>query len=290
MVLRNVLIVLGVLSLVAGVTLSAIWLSRTTAPVAEAPAPEATRPAVLAASRAVRAGSLLRTEDIRWKEIGSGEIRPGMLLRGQVPEAEFLGAITRRDFAANEALIASDLVKPSERQFLAAVLRPNTRAVSIAVDTPQSASGLVMPGDHVDIILTQSFEDAVADPVRRSVSETVLRDVRVIAIDQSLRGTPARSSGLLPPDARSPKTVTFEVTERQAEVLFVAAQLGRLQLAVRPLEHAGQPAGTEGRASPPTWASDASPALRDLSRRQPQPERAPNPLESYVRRPPRVTQ
>jgi pilus assembly protein CpaB len=178
--------------------------------------------------------------------------------------------------------LPAELIRAGDAQFLAAVLKPGMRAVSIAVDAPQSASGLVRPGNSVDVILIQSFADSAVESARKSVGETVLRNVRVIAIDQLLRGEPT-------PEARTPKTVTLEVSESQAQVLLVAANLGRLQLSIRPL--AGAPSESVEGTPPPTatWASDVSPALKELARKHPQ-SPAPSTIEGAVRRPPNLTQ
>jgi pilus assembly protein CpaB len=288
MFVRNVLLAIGMLCLLGGVVLSVVWLNQVARTTTESP-PE-TRPAVLVAKRPIPTGTLLRPEDIGWNEVGPNAVRAGNLVRGQVSQADFIGAIARRDFAADEVLIAADLVTPSERRFLAAVLKPGTRAVSISVDAPQSAAGLILPGDQVDVILTQSFNQAAADPARKSVAETVLRNVRVIAVDQALStsarpATPARTG--FTAESRVPKTVTFELTEWQAERLFVALQLGRLQLSVRPLE-IGAPAEPEVRGKPgPTWAADVSPALNVIARKAPQPVST---VERAVRLPPVVSQ
>ncbi|MCK9915523.1 Flp pilus assembly protein CpaB [Microbacteriaceae bacterium K1510] len=274
------------LSLIAGLALSVMWLSRVgTAPTAEAAAPP--RQAVLVTAHPVAAGTLLRREDLRWRETAAGDIHAGNLLRGQVAEAEFAGAIVRRDFGDSEPLIASDLVRPNERQFLAAALKPGMRAVSIAVDAPQSAAGLILPGDQVDVILTQTFGDTSTDPSVRSVAETVLRDVRVIATDQSLStaGQPQPAAhNLVPSEQRTPRTVTFEVTEKQAERLVVASQLGRLQLSVRSLEIAPARQTIAKREVDPTWAADVSPALNEITRRKPQ--GTASGIEAAIRRPP----
>lgn len=282
MSLRNLLLAIGILSLLGGLVLSAVWLNQAERP--NAARPEALRQAVMVAARAIPAGTLLRPDDIAWRETDGRNVRAGNLMRGQVSENEFIGAIARREFAAGEALISSELVKPNERQFLAAVLKPGMRAVSFSVDTPQSAAGLILPGDQVDVILTQNFADQAADPAFRSVAETVLRDARIIAVDQTLStaqpSAPAR--GGIGADTRAARTVTFEVTERQAERLTVASQLGRLQLSLRPLETAPAGAATV-RETAPTWAADVSPALGELTRRKPQ---AGGGIESAVRRPP----
>jgi pilus assembly protein CpaB len=263
MVLRNILLAIGGVFVLVGVGLFIAWFGQMRSrPVVVAETPVESRPAVLAAAREIAGGTLLRKDDIAWKELGSGELRPGYLMRGQVSETEFLGAISRRNFAEGEPLIASEFVKPGDRQFLAAVLKPGSRAISIFVDAAQSAAGMVLPGDRVDVILTQGFEQA-ADPGHKAVSETMLRDVRVIGIDQSLN-PPTNMPAALGAEARIPKTVTLELPERQAEALMVAAQLGKFQLAVRPLEGAAVERPEEKPEAKPVWASDVSLAFKEI--------------------------
>lgn len=286
MFVRNLLLVIGALCLVGGLTLSVVWYNQTRSGVA--PAPRAPETAMLVASRAIPTGTLLRPDDLRWQEVRAGQVRPGSPLRGQVSQGEFIGAVTRRPFAADEPIVAADLVKPNERQFLSAVLKPGTRAVSISVDAPQSVAGLVLPGDRVDVILTQSIAGSGGDAARKTVAETVLRDVRVIAVDQSLNTTskpPAKPAGsvLTPQSPRIPKTVTFELTDGQAQRLLLAAQLGRLHLSVRPLEAGPMAKAEDERGLPPTWAGDVSPALGQLGRG---PAQSNSTVEKAVRLPP----
>jgi pilus assembly protein CpaB len=290
MLLRNLLLALGGLGMLAGVVLSVVWFIQLGRTSVETPA--ASRAAVLVATHPVPAGTLVRKEDITWKEVGPGEIHAGNIIRGQISESEFVGAIARRAFAAGEQLILSEIVRPNERQFLAAVLKPGTRAVSISVEAPQSGAGLILPGDYVDVILTQAFDEPTVDATHKSVAETVLRNVQIIAVDQALsmpaNPAPAARGALTPATpvtaSRVPKTYTFALTEQQAEQLFVAAHLGRLQFSVRPLEGRNIAAGSEdGNKRAPTWASDVSSAL-DGSARKGQPSASS--IESSVRRPP----
>ena len=291
MFLRNVLLALGGVLVLVGAGLFIAWFSQMRSrPVAVVERSVESRPAVLVAARTIALGTLLRKEDIAWKEVMPGEVRPGYLMRGQVSEAEFLGAISRRNFAQDEPLIASEFVKPGDRQFLAAVLKPGSRAISIFVDAAQSAAGMALPGDRVDVILTQSFGEQATDPGRKTVSETMLRDVRVIAIDQSL--TPSTNvAAAISTEARIPKTVTLELLERQAEALMVAAQLGKFQLAVLPLERVAVEHPEEQTEAGPVWASDVSPALREvgppaLRKCNPDESLSGSSLECLVRRPP----
>ena len=147
-------------------------------------------------------------------------------------------------------------MRPGEHGFLAAVLGPNMRAASVGVDAVSGSAGLIWPGDHVDLILTQQLEDPALPPSRKVAAETVLSDVRVIAIDQLLaRGVapPAEGAGIS-------RTVTLEVTTGQAERIAVATRLGRLSLAVRSADGADTADASEVSVQT-TWGGDVSPAL-----------------------------
>jgi pilus assembly protein CpaB len=284
---RNLLLVLGSLSIVLGLAVGYASVKQAPAEPAAAVAVETARKTqVLVATHAISTGTLLQSSDLVWKDVAPGELRPGNLARGEVEEAEFFGAIARRDFAEGEALVASEVLKQSDRGFLAAVLKPGNRAISIAVDATQSASGLILPGNHVDIILTQSLTDS-ADK-KRAVGETILTDVRVIAVDQALSQPLARSAVdkiSQPVELKMPRTVTMEVTERQAERVFVALQMGALQLSVRPLELASKTAADDADATDaPTWSSDVSRAVKKSS--QVPAHSSGSTLESHIRRPP----
>jgi len=286
MFLRNLLLAIGGLGMIAGIVLSIVWFNQIGGTNVEAPA--ASRAAVLVATHPVPAGTLVRKEDITWKEVGPGEIHAGNIIRGQISESEFVGAIARRAFVAGEQLILSEIVRPNERQFLAAVLKPGTRAVSIPVEAPQSGAGLILPGDYVDVILTQTFDEPTVDVTHKSVAETVLRNVQIIAVDQALsmpaNPAPAARGALTPATAsRVPKTYTFALTEQQAEQLFVAAHLGKLHFSVRPLEGRNTASSEDDDKRRPTWASDVSSAL-DGNARKGQPSLSS--VESSVRRPP----
>ncbi len=168
---------------------------------------------------------------------------------------------------------------------MAAALKPGGRAVSIVVDASQSSSGLILPGDRIDVILIQSFGDTV-EPSRREVAETVLVDVRVIAVDQSLNAV-ARVAPVErrvgSPEPQLPKTVSLEVSPRQAETLLVASQLGRLGVSVRALEGSGVPTVASAGNVGPTWASDVSPALKQFRERQQRPFTTGSSIEKSIR-------
>jgi pilus assembly protein CpaB len=280
MMLRNILLGLGVLAMIAGVALGVIWLREPTPQQAaeqeQQQQPNVPRQSILVANRSITTGTLLTVSDMRWKELAANQSPPSDgMLRGQVSEQDFVGSVSRRGFTAGEPLIESDLVKPNQGGFLAAVLAPAMRAVSVTVGAAESVAGLVAPGDRVDVILTQTFDISLAAVPHKSVGETVLHDVRVIAVDQALSGAiqskqqPApNSSGA---EGRIPRTVTLEVTEQQAEKLLVALTIGKIELSMRPfMPPSAEPPVAVGSAAPtPTWASDVSPALTRIDRGAP---------------------
>lgn len=271
MLLRNLLLIVGITALLAGGVLAVLWV--TAAPKRSSAAAPELREGILIAAHPIATGSLLRPDDLAWKEVPRADISPSNLVRGRVSQADYAGAVARRDFAAGEPLVGAAIVKRNERGFLAAVLVPGKRAISIAVDAPQSSSGLVLPGDHVDIILTQRVGDRTNGPGDMA-SETVLRDLRVIAVDQSLSALrqAATDVSVIGSSAapKVPKTITLEVTEREAEMLSVAGELGKLELSVRALESHSSHSGQSDIPRQPTWAWDVSAAI-DALRRQAQP-------------------
>lgn len=209
---------------------------------------------VLASAGPLRAGTLLKPEDVTAKQVLA--VPPGAQEDTPANRAGLTGAMVRHSIGPSEVLLAEDVMRPGEHGFLAAVLGPNMRAASIAVDATSGSAGLIWPGDHVDLILTQQLEDSTLPPARRVAAETVLSDVRVIAIDQLL------ARGVAPPTegAGISRTVTLEVTIAQAERIAVATRLGRLALSVRSADSTDAPSASEVSVQT-TWGGDVSPAL-----------------------------
>lgn len=193
------------------------------------PAPQAPALAVLVAAKALPAGTFVRPEDLRWQPWPQGGVDASYVVQGKRDPKSFAGAVVRRGIVAGEPVTDTRLVKPGDRGFLAAVLAPGLRAVSVPVNATSAISGLVFPGDRVDILLSHRFEVGV-DPQRKvahTVSETVLTNVRVLAIDQTTDDQKNKPN--------VPKNATIEVTPRQAEMIAVAMDLGKLSLSLRSL-------------------------------------------------------
>jgi pilus assembly protein CpaB len=194
----------------------------------EAPKPVA-KVAVLVAGRPLRAGTLLKPEEITAREFLDTGLPEGVSPDSLQNRHALVGAMVRRPVAAGEPLILGDIMRPGDHGFLAAVLAPGMRAITIGVDAVSGTAGLIWPGDRVDVIMTHMMEDASLPMGRRVSAETVQRNARVIAIDQQL------VQGALPGSAEgnSARTVTLEVTGDQALQVQVAARIGKLSLSVR---------------------------------------------------------
>ena len=170
---------------------------------------------VLAAARTLRAGALLKHEDIETLELPAADIPANASPDTAAARAELTGSMIRRALQPKDMLLPTDLVRPGDRGFLAAVLRPGMRATTIGVDAVSGTAGLIWPGDRVDAILTQVADDPSLPVSRRASAETLLGDVRVIAIDQQLmQGATGAAT-----ERGTAHTVTLEVTEGQAERL-----------------------------------------------------------------------
>lgn len=184
----------------------------------------------LVAAHPVSPGTLARTEDFTLRSVAPDQLPPGAIVDTDEARATLRGSLVRRYLDTGMPLLATDLMRPRERGFLAAVLAPGTRAVSIGVDPVTGVAGLIWPGDHVDVILTQELEASDQRTSRLVTSETVLTNVRVIAVDQDIaQGAPSNGNAA----GRLASTVTIQATTDQAERLAVATRLGRLSLAIR---------------------------------------------------------
>ncbi|HKM70788.1 MAG TPA: Flp pilus assembly protein CpaB [Stellaceae bacterium] len=228
---------------------------------------------ILTATRPLAPGTLLRAQDVVWQPIAGtaepGQIpRPPVATRSAKPDldeqarAEVYGAALRVGVAPGAPILRGVIVKPGDRDFLQIVLSPGARAIAIPVATGGASTGLLYPGDRVDVMLTQTFKRNDAPLTRRSVSETVVESLRVLAVDPSDSKPAGAGNGF-------GRTVTLEATREQVEKINVATELGKLSLALRSISSAD---GILATAAPgpgrttgikPTWAGDVSPALTD---------------------------
>jgi pilus assembly protein CpaB len=210
----------------------------------------------LVAASDLAAGAFVKPQHLRWQRWPTDDVPESYVLKGQRSDEAMVGAVVRRRIAAGEPIADGLVVKPGDRGFLAAVLEPGMRAVSVPINPTSSHSGLIFPGDRVDLILTQSLVTNEAEGAVRRVSETVLSNIRIIAMGSDTSDDPQKGEA----NDRA-KTATFEVTPQQAEQVALLTEHGKLSLSLRSLALSPEVAAL---AESPglTWDRDVSRVLR----------------------------
>ena len=190
---------------------------------------------LLVADHKIAKGDVLDAKDFRWIDWPVDAVFNGAVTRDAgIEDADTLAleGRLRRDVLEGEPLTQSLVLNEKKGNFVAAALDKGMRAVALTVNATSSVGGFVMPGDHVDVIMTyevrlpsdEDFRQAAQNVIGRSAAETVLRNVRVLAIDQSVESKE---------DVKLPRTVTVAVDREGAETLALAASMGDLSLALR---------------------------------------------------------
>jgi pilus assembly protein CpaB len=227
---RIVFLLLAVI--VAGTTafLARAWLQAERAAIAAqiaAPKPVAAPSMqVLVARNALRTGQLIKPEDLRWQAWPQGALPQTYIIEGKKPLTDFVGAVARISFRVGQPIADTDIVMPGSRGFLAAVLRPGLRAVSVPATATSAVSGFIYAGDRVDVLLTHTLNGPNG---QHAATETILRNARVIAMDQKLDFAPGDK-----PDVA--KTATLELTAKQTEIVTLGVKMGELSLVLRSLQ------------------------------------------------------
>jgi pilus assembly protein CpaB len=190
-------------------------------------------PQVLVATRNLPVGTIIDAEAFRYQPWPEGLVQNAYFVRGgdaEVDPSSLIGTVVRSEITAGQPVTQGSLVRPGERGFLAAALGPGMRAVTVGVSDTSGVAGFVFPGDRVDLVLTHEISgDDDGQPLR--VSETIISNIRVLAVDQRL--TARDEEGNQVPQNNS--TVTFEATPKIAEKIAVAQTIGQLSLSLRSL-------------------------------------------------------
>ena len=236
-------------------------------PVAVAPvAPPQQTVRVLVAKHDLAVGERIEAIDMAWQAWPADGLNPAYVTDGAAPKATltaesqlnktagalttaatdamnnpaegkgalFLGALVRERISANEPLIATKVVRAGASGVMAVTLDPGLRAVALPLTAENAAGGFILPGDHVDVLLTRQMDNsstpssatgAGAGASHGFLTSTVMRNVRVLAIDQNMatQKTPSAVGA----------TATVEATPKQAEYLVLAKASGTLTLALR---------------------------------------------------------
>ncbi|MES2445125.1 MAG: Flp pilus assembly protein CpaB [Pseudomonadota bacterium] len=184
---------------------------------------------ILVATRALPVGTILDPESMKWVPWPKDLIEGAYFQKEATDQKSLQGTVVRFAIPAGQPITQGGLVKPGDRGFLAAALGPGMRAVTVPVDAKSSVAGFVFPGDRVDLILTQEVAGGGDGPPLKA-SETVLRNVRVLATDQRTDQTKDDKGNTV---VVGYSTVTVEATPKIAEQIAVAQTLGSLSLSLR---------------------------------------------------------
>ncbi len=210
-----------------------------------APAPVAATQ-VLVASDDIPVGTTLKRDSVKWADWPSTGVSEKFITKSGTGESQIdpvVGAIARASLYAGEPISAAKLIH-SDQGFMAAILPTGMRAVATKIAADTSAGGFILPNDRVDVIMTRRSDSATTTPGGNGYqTETILHNVRVLAIDQAIEDKNGEKVVV-------GQTATLELTPQQAEILTVAQQMSdRLTLALRSIANS--------RPSPSDNANDA---------------------------------
>ena len=187
-------------------------------------------PKVLVAKKALPAGTIIDADSFTLQPWPKELMQSAYYVEGQ-PEGDprkLLGTVVRFPITAGQPVTRGSLVGPQDRGFLAAALGPGMRAITVPVNVTSGVAGFVFPGDHIDLVLTQQVQGGGDGPALK-VSETIIRNLRVLATDQRI--TEKDDDGKT--QVKTFSNVTLEVTPKIAEKIAVAQSLGSLSLSLR---------------------------------------------------------
>ena len=186
-------------------------------------------PEVLVATRALPVGTILDATALKFQPWPKELVDNAYFLKKQTDLKSLQGTVVRNAITAGQPVTQGALVKPGDRGFLAAALGPGMRAVTVPVQANAAVAGFVFPGDRIDLMLTQTVAGGGDGPPLK-VSETVLRNLRVLATDQRTDNTVGEDGKTV---VRTFSSITVEATPKLAEQLTVAQTLGSLSVALR---------------------------------------------------------
>ncbi len=235
------LIVLGI-ALAAGAVAAMLASGGRQPEAPKAPPPPLATVDVLVAKSDLGTGQIVGEGDVAWQTWPAASANSSFVRKTDRPDAikDFVGAIVRSPVSAGEPIRDSKVVAAKGGGFMAAMLPHGMRAISLDIAPDTDAGGFILPSDHVDVVLTR--RDKAAEKVtgtEKFVSETILKNVRVLAVDQAVEEKEGQKVVV-------GKTATIELDPRQAETLALSHQLGTLSLTLRSLLDSQSPTPENG--------------------------------------------
>jgi len=222
-----ILIVLAAAGVVLVVLLTRSFLTtaqRQARDIQATAAPVETAARILVAKRDLHVGTILAPEDTEWRAWPEKGINEAYYRAKKDKKEATFGHVVRLPLTNGEPLTRSSLVSQGQRGFLAAILSPGMRAVTVKLSPTSGIGGFIFPGDRVDVLLTHTIE--ISRNEKYQVAETVFQNVRILAVDQKSASDDK---------AKISKTATLEVTPKMAEKVAMLANIGTLSLSLRSL-------------------------------------------------------
>jgi pilus assembly protein CpaB len=249
---RLIFIVFALLLSVGAFFLAQQWFHGRPAPIGQpvAAAPASVR--VMVAKADLPVGAILDAQSVRWQDWPGDDAPADYIVQGRGLAPNLTGAIVRAHLVAGEPIVPAEVARTGDKSAMAAMLSPGTRAVTINVNASSGLAGFLTPGDRVDVIVSMAVPNKGGQGNPRRVSQTILSNLRIVGIDQALSDDKKGDPKAIAP----PKTVSLEVTPKQAEILAVAIDLGVINLSLHSLASRDE----ADRAAPvtQTWDTDAT--------------------------------
>ena len=253
---RSRIIVLAVAAVAAGAValLARSLLGGGTPQTAAAPGPQVAMSNVLVAAGELTPGAQLTPASVRWQEWPKSSVDPSFITEDAAPNIAkaVQGTVVRTPIVAGEPVTATKIVHADAAGFMAAMLMPGMRAVSISISVDTGAGGFILPNDHVDVLCTQQLTDG-----HKYHTTTILKNIRVLAVDQTYESKDSKTVVA--------RTATLELSPQQAELVERDKSGGTLSLALRALGDGG-PNAVQTAASNKQDTNDSSASEIDIIR------------------------
>lgn len=240
------------LALVAAIGAAVLVSSMTGKEPVKAEGPKVEMVEVLVASKDIALGTLIANH-LQWQPWPKTAVSSHLITKEAAPDAltKYKGTTVRVTFVKGEPIIDRKLIRQGDGGFLAAILPEGMRAISVKISPETGAGGFILPNDRVDVLLTRRVRATDNSAREGHVSETVLTNVRVLAIDQTFRDNGKEEQ------VNVGKTATLELKLPQAELLALAEAMGDLSLALRSIKDSSNLAlGQNGPQSRPFKGQD----------------------------------
>ncbi len=191
---------------------------------------------VLVLTQDVPVGRLLSAVDFEWKEWPDATLNVNYYTQDIFPTAieDLSGSVVRTAMVQNEPVLPSKIVQKGETGYMAALLTPGMRAVSVEISVDNASGGFILPGDRVDVMITYDLimgKDEFGEEIVRPTTTTIMENVRILAIDQIFSDDTAGQFAI-------GSTATVELYPDQARLLVLADRLGKVTMALRSIQDA----------------------------------------------------